>query len=170
MNILEKEIEDIVYECAVNERELLSDRGLNIHAREKVRRQVCLGDYGIADMIGIWIFENSIHITIYELKKDQVNTSTFLQAIRYCKAVKQIIEQHGHWWLSFDIVLIGKSIDLSSEFAYLPDIINTLRVYTYSIDIVKGLKFKRQSGYHLSDEKIPVLNFSISDLKKFMHG
>lgn len=164
MKFLEKDLEEILFN---SDRKELSERGLPIHG--KMYRQLRIGNYGIADLVTFTkethIYEgefrsHSIYVTIYELKKDKVGISTFLQAVGYLKGIDRYIRARNFKNISgvvYDIVLIGSSVDTSSTFSYLQDyLLNEecsyfLGNYTYSYD-VDGIRFSRQHGYSLVNE------------------
>lgn len=149
-------------------------RGLNIYG--KLFRQLRIGNYGIADIVEVCRYspkfvndENgnrvivqsgSLFITVYELKKEKIGVSSFLQAIRYAKGIQRYLYGRDFYDFSISICLIGKTIDISSSYIYLSDMIfgdgsegayDFLENYTYSYDL-DGLKFKQESGYKLIDE------------------
>ena len=173
MRFLEKDLEDIIWE---SDRKALRDRGLWISGIMK--RQLKIGNYGIADLVtferelgGYWDFSylndskeevcnyrntRSLRVTIYELKKDSIDTNAFMQAIRYAKGIERYIEERGFAFsLKFNIVLIGKYLDMETSFSYLSSIICSddfhLSCYTYNYKI-DGLHFKSEYGYKLKEE------------------
>jgi hypothetical protein len=160
MNILEHEIEDLIC-SSINEfnHDELARRGLPIYDNYDYVRQLDLGSYGRADLVGIHthpsFFDGSgkvrrVSIQVFELKKDAIGPQTFWQAIRYVTGLKHKIGNEKIPYLfSFSIHLIGKSIDLSGEFIYLPDFIHSLSLYTYSLSLTEGLTFKTHNGYQL---------------------
>ena len=171
MNFLEKDLEEIIFTA---DKEKLSDRGLYFYPHEKLKRQVRIGNYGIADLVGIKKpFYHPIikekckgQITVYELKKDRISISTFMQAANYLHGIKRYLTIKGYNE-SYDycIRLIGKEIDSSSSFVYLPDLITNhsydetitrdsifrLESYLYSYDI-DGLRFDEINGFKLINE------------------
>ena len=163
MKFLEVDLEEII--CKT-ENDLLVERGLNIFGHKK--RQVRLGNYGIADIITFErptrFFENiqKGKITIYELKKDKISVSAFFQALRYLKGCTRYLEKRDFDFLHFDleICLIGKEIDLESSVSYLGDLfendvimesVTKISLYTYNYDI-DGLSFQKVEGYKLKNE------------------
>lgn len=159
MNVLEKELEDILFEY-IDNFDVLIDKNFE-HYCEKKYRQVDLGDYGIADIIGIIEFENpkyrSFQINIYELKKEEISVNTFLQAIRYAKALKLVFEKSiEDAVFEYNIILVGKTVNIKSDFIYLPDFYENLHIYTYKIDFNKGIYFNKEEGYKLTNGKIPI--------------
>jgi hypothetical protein len=170
MDFLEKNLEDIIFET---DNELLEERGLYLFGKK--RRQVNLGNYGIADIV---IFDkNSDHVnnnigfypiisfTVLELKQDKIDAQVFFQALRYCKGIQEYIKKRGLFnnaQILFEIVLIGKQIDTNSSFIFLTDFIGagsnmfsthdyfSLDVYTYSYQF-DGIKFKRIQDYSLTN-------------------
>lgn len=159
MNILEKEIEDVIFEALQNSPQDLIDRGLPVSTRKVYVRQPDLSVYGRADVVGFHVGNKSrgsrhISIDIIEIKKDQITASTLLQAVRYAKAVEQYINATlKRTWADTSIILIGKSIDLNNDFLYFPDIFYGVSYYTYGIDLHKGISFKKHSGYYLTKAK-----------------
>jgi len=163
MDFLEKDLEEIIY---TSSREQLEKKGLYITG--KLYRQLRIGNYGIADLVSM---DRSKHpalkkidpiltITIYELKKDNIGISAFLQAIGYMKGIKRYLEKRNFSFdVEFEIVLIGNKLDTRSTFSYLSDLIpcnfyfatDFLRCYTYSYSI-DGIEFNYEDDYKLKDE------------------
>lgn len=165
MRFLEKDLEQIIHETSPNE---LVEAGLFLG--RKVKRQVRLGNYGVADLIGIDCSgyrtgydesDKRIIFTICELKQNVVSVSAFLQAVRYAKGLSRWLQKHKpEVWQKHQIriVLIGKDLPRDSDLVYLPDmmamyrsIFISLEIYTYDYTL-KGLKFKSHSGYKLTNE------------------
>ena len=48
MNFLEKDLEEIIYNT---DKEMLTERGLPYHPFETFKRQLKIGNYGIADLV-----------------------------------------------------------------------------------------------------------------------
>lgn len=167
MKFLEYDLEEIIYNT---ENEKLRDRGLGIFGLKI--RQPRIGNYGIADIITIdRSCEDSIdytdpfvNITIYELKKENINLSAFMQAIGYCKGISSYMEKfYPDIYYKLDVKLIGRKIDTGSSFVYLPELItssvsdfgtlNSISNYTYNYDY-DGISFKEEYGYKLVDENL----------------
>lgn len=167
MEFLEKDLENIIWE---SDNEKLLNRGLYGVYGCKLYRQLKIGNYGVADLISASrsnIYEHEephLIITVFELKKDKVGISAFLQAIRYCKGIKQYLEKREFYNFKLNISLIGKDIDMSGDFIYITDLIkNTgstienfgvideinFYIYKYELD---GLYFDREYEYSLIDE------------------
>lgn len=171
MNFLEKDLEEIIF---TSSKDLLRERGLFIPNRSKFKRQLRVGNYGIVDLVSItrplfipsekrmWKGE----ICVYELKKDKISISSFLQALNYLKGIQRYLDKKGSLEnYDYKIRLIGKDCDKHSSFIYLSDIINTDEydegldrpsrfyvekyVYTYGIE---GILFKDVCGYSLTNE------------------
>lgn len=167
MNILEKDIEDLVFDSLkLNKKDLLIKRGFwSLNKYEIFDRQLDLGSYGRLDMIGIGYnrhhqeigSKKTLKIGVFELKKAEINLSTYMQAARYCKGLQRLVEdQFPDYFLEFEVILIGTSIDTKAEgFIYLPDLISNLSIYTVKLDLENGITFKSESGYKLSNEIIP---------------
>lgn len=149
MEISEKELEDIIFNT---DNKLLQERGLDI--------------YGIADIITIERSREknydvySMVITVWELKKGQLNIDAFLQAVRYIKAIQQVnhpkvskhLRKYDH--IDYQIRLLGDSVDTGCKaFVYIPEVFggDKIDMYTYSMDF-NGLKFNCELGYNLTNE------------------
>jgi hypothetical protein len=169
MTFLEKDLEDIIFNATYDQ---LSKRNLFIHGKKI--RQLKIGNYGIADMVTIEKpyyhtgFETHCKglITIYELKKDNINFNTFQQIVKYAKGIQSYLEHRGlEDYFDIQMVTIGKNIDISTGFTFLCDLLNVyidettinecskigFSAYTYKYDI-DGLSFKRIKGYKLTNE------------------
>lgn len=172
MNILEKEIEDIVWDYAndKDKRPKLQQRGL--YGIFPVNfRQVDLGTYGRADMISVQRTScdkyntSRLIINVIELKKDEINASVFFQAIRYCRGIERMLnKKYNLHEIKFQITLIGKTIDTRNDFCYITDIFPQVFIYTYEIDMEKGILFSQQSGFYKHNEMRGCINFE--DKKK----
>jgi hypothetical protein len=164
MDFLEKDLEEIIFNASS---EQLLYKGLDVVGHRK--RQLRIGNYGIADMVTfdrqeIWCEKDRIiNITVYELKKDKVGISAFLQAIKYVRGIKTYIENHRrkNIRISFNIVLIGRTLDTEGSLCFLPDLIDwdtftcgglgkldKVSYYTYSYGI-DGITFKSHNNYDL---------------------
>ena len=171
MKFLEKDLEEIIYTSG---RDVLEEKGLLIEG--KLKRQVKIGNYGIADLIE---FVRPSYdgpdrdilcpgrITIYELKKEQIGISAFLQSLNYLQGITKFLEKkeiNDHYII--DIVLIGKNLDTSGSFCFITDLLSinssfldkynifgqngSISYYTYTFDI-NGLEFHLQNGYDLKN-------------------
>lgn len=165
MEFLEKDLEQIIWE---SDKEKLSVRGLEITG--VLKRQLRIGNFGIADLVefnrdyidGEYSTIPYLDITVYELKKDQIGISAFLQAVGYCKGIKTYLNVHKPTMkFKFNIVLIGKTIDTSGSFIYLEDLIydagtyptrniKGISYYNYKYG-VEGLEFESAGGYNLTE-------------------
>jgi hypothetical protein len=157
MEFLEKNLEDIIFKTSSND---LRKRGL--YVRGKRFRQLRIGNYGIADMVTInkGYLEDThytipvINITVYEFKKNLIDTDTLLQASRYINGIKRYFYKHEKFInkeINFKIVLVGKTISKSDDFTFLSDFIKDLQVYTYDYNF-DGIKFTERSGWFLTEE------------------
>ena len=157
MEFLEKDLEDIIWDAPSDE---LLKRGLYI--KGKIRRQVKVGSYGIADIVSIekqseihpicGIIDQTVVITVFELKKQVCDVSALMQAARYATGIEQYLNKRklfGDVSVVFRIVLIGKSI-CKSDFCYLPSFMDNLHVYTYKYTF-SGIEFKSEYGYVLTN-------------------
>ena len=179
MEFLEKDLEQIIWEASDND---LENAGLEFSGKRF--RQLRIGNYGIADLITVKreciyseseyiksgkckIIDSYLVITVYELKKDKIGVSAFLQAIGYAKGIQSYLYKRGFDNFIFRIKLVGSDVDKSGSVCYLPDLININRpcdepmyqkcfiediaFYTYHITL-NGLKFKSHFGYNLINE------------------
>lgn len=153
MKFLEKDLEEIIFNADRNE---LVRRGLIISG--KIFRQLRIGNYGIADLVTVkrvtpWDTDEPILIIrVYELKKEKISMSAFLQVIGYVKGIESYIKQRGFSFdVRYEIIVIGKQVDNNSSVCYLPDIFPTVRFYKYKYD-VDGLRFYKINNYRLTKE------------------
>ncbi len=174
MNILEKEIEDIIWNAIHSEPQILSDRGLYIPPNHTWFRQLDLGSYGIADMVsvrkGLDPFDDTktLYVTVYELKKDEINLGVLLQAASYCKGILRIADKFAkNHTIEFRIRLIGKTLNMGNNFCYLPDCFPLLQIFTFAINMTDGIKFHNEYNYKQNNEMIGVPKKSLR--KKFKH-
>ena|SRR5690606_11647806 len=164
MEFLEKDLEQIIWET---DNELLQDREFWICGKK--HRQLKIGNYGIADIVTFNrmydVYRKPfLEVTIYELKKEKISMSSFLQAVRYTKGIQEYFAHRGLFEekVFFNIVLCGKSIDTASDFIFLADLmhnatdyiipnsINSLRFYTYKYNF-NGIMFEEIGSYRLKN-------------------
>ena len=152
MKFLEKDLEQIICESGMDE---LRKRGLGIAG--KLFRQVRIGNYGIADLITVRrpYYVDPLNITIYELKKDTISISAFLQAVGYAKGIQRFMDnRYPDIDYIMTIALIGHDIDTSGNFCYLPEIVTghcELQMYTYDYK-VDGVQFVKHNNYKLVED------------------
>ncbi len=142
MDFLEKDLEQIVWET---HDDILQRKGLLVFGKRK--RQLKIGNYGRADLVTFWRIGDTIHFTVFELKKDQVNIQTLLQSMQYVRGIDTYLQMRG-FKTRHHITLIGKSIDTNSPFCYFPNIFADISIYTYKMDI-NGLSFIKAFDYNL---------------------
>jgi hypothetical protein len=180
MDFLEKDLEQIIWE---SNNDQLENAGL--YRIGKKKRQLKIGNYGIADIV---MYKKSytdkytedgpendprfpmLEITVFELKKDKIGIGAFLQAANYIKGIQRYLYKKDRLTyinIQYRLILIGKDIDDTGSFIYLPDLFQNMidgpdstigitfgvevEFYTYKFDI-NGLKFIKHSGYSLIDE------------------
>lgn len=154
MKFLEKDLENIIYET---DNETLNDRGLFVFGKKI--RQLNIGNYGIADIVTYKRpkLKSKGLITVYELKKEKIGISAFLQALNYVKGIDRYLRSRNHpiAYYDYKIILVGKDLDTSGSFCFLPDFFYrgrlTVEFYTYNFDI-DGLFFDEQNQYHLQND------------------
>jgi len=161
MNILEKEIEEIIAKADL---ELLEKSGLKLRLNTIIQPNLC--PYGIADLIcyeanrDIETGETTLYLQVIEIKRDKVDVNTLLQASRYAKAVRAILSdsRFDRFSVFTEIILIGKRIDDSNNFVDLIEFVGNINIYTYSLDLDNGLKFTKHTT--------PILNSNICPFVK----
>jgi hypothetical protein len=156
MKFLEKDLELIIWE---SDNEKLNEKGLPISGKKL--RQFKIGNYGIADLI---TYEKKhlfgypfLEITVYELKKEKVGISAFLQAVRYCKGISTYFKDNRpNIDFKLKIILCAKEVDKQSDYIFLTDLIFTddngyiSKLENYSFDYgIDGIEFKKERGYDL---------------------
>lgn len=156
MDFLEKDLEDIIYNAGNTN---LNERGLPISGHMK--RQVYIGNYGIADIItferGKYNKKTKKHesstLTIYELKKGEINNAALLQGVRYAKGSSSYLFKRtkGNILFNVKIVIIGRKISTHDDNVYLTDFCNAIDYYKYNY-LIDGLYFDKISGYTLLEE------------------
>lgn len=172
MNILEKEIEQLIWSAIQEEKfDLLWEKGLPLESQAKYYRQLNLGSYGILDIASILINKidypqglthYEVWINIIELKKNQVNMDTFKQVLAYARYAQLIFEEYESRFpnkdfrLKLKLSLIGKTIDDKSHFCFLSSIFSNVNIYTYELDFSKGLTFNSHDSYSLSGGHSPI--------------
>src|SRR6188768_3636169 len=168
MNFLEKELEQIIWE---SDNMKLRQKGLEISGKKF--RQLRVGNYGILDLLTVEKLYYSnfrdrrndpyLNITVYELKKEKVGISAFLQSIKYCKGIKSYLSKRK-LGLKFklNVVLCAKEVDTTGDFIYLTDLftheintpnsnINSVSAYSFNFDI-DGINFRSHTEYSLIRE------------------
>lgn len=164
MDFLEKDLEEIIFNANT---ETLQERGLEVCGKRF--RQLKIGNYGIADMVTferIHSFKGGSFImcTVYELKKDKIGISAFLQAVNYVQGIKTYFKKRNkRICVTFKIVLVGRTIDTSGSMCFLPNlfyrdayycpdngIISDIEFYTYKYSI-DGIEFLPECDYNLTN-------------------
>jgi len=163
MEFLEKDLEQIIWE---SDNDLLQEKGLFINGLK--RRQLRIGNYGIADLVTFdkmyeYDFNSDkfspyLDITIYELKKEKVGIGAFLQSLKYCKGLKTYFEEkRKNIKFRLHIVLASKEVDISGNFIFLTDLVNSdqdygnlnsINFYSFKYTI-NGIEFSRERDYNL---------------------
>jgi len=129
-----------------------------------MKRQLRIGNYGVADLVGfdIDIAPNGkvgISATVYELKRGCIDIKALLQSCRYAAGLKHLVNIK---FININIVLIGSSIDMSSEFVYLLDRLNNVDLYIAHLSM-SGIEFEYvNTNFGLVDkgDMNPPLSFS----------
>lgn len=149
MNILEKEVEDLLFYCLT---ELSFDdayeRGIPQDINMIYERQVNLGEYGIADIIGYDIdYEKKYcFVNVFELKKDKIGVDAFLQAVGYVRSLQLLFKEFK---FCYNIILVGKELDMNSTMCFLSTLFENVQFYTYSIEVINGFRLDYKSEFSL---------------------
>lgn len=159
MKFLEKDLEEIIFTSPVDK---LHEKGLPISLYRK--RQLRIGNYGIADIVTFERpvfydrinYDEIININVYELKKDKISVSAFLQALNYIKGIQTYLKNRNFGYdVRYTLTLIGSELDTSGAFCFLPDLVSSdslqIKFYTYSYGI-DGIEFRDEEGYNLIDK------------------
>lgn len=165
MEFLEKDLEEIIFK---SKREKIVNAGLRcLTDKGKMYRQLRIGNYGVADLVTVrryckdmldpWEvpeYIDKLVITVYELKKDAISISAFLQAVRYAKGIKSYIKDFRHKDIDvcIEIVLVGRKSKTNGDVLYLNDVLGyKVRLYDYTYE-VDGIKFRELNNYSLINE------------------
>ena len=160
MDFFEKDLEDILFESNPDD---LIERGFHHMSRFK-KRQVRIGAYGIADIIGVHRNPNSNQLIfrVYELKRNKVNQESIIQCIRYMHGLYRYLikKRYGDlskYLISIHGVVVGGEVRTDTDLIYLPDMIGRydgifqMQLFTYNYK-VDGIRFQQHSYYKLAEE------------------
>lgn len=173
MEFLEKDLEDILFQAYQNGNQSeIEKRGLHTFKHDYLVRQLNLGSYGIADLVGIKLcpsrykFDESFSsITIYELKKGEINLSTFNQIVKYGKAIIDYMSSQGIYGCYVNYVIIGRKINPNADNLWLlNDAFKNVKTYTYNYDF-EGVKFNYNGNDVYKNGNVGV---SLSKYKKIL--
>jgi hypothetical protein len=158
-DFLEKTLEDIIFETSNDD---LKERGLWIGGNKK--RQVKIGNYGVADLITYEILhdislDSYLNITVFELKRKELNSGVLMQSIGYAKGIMEYLETRNFTNYKISIVLIGGELNLHDNFIYIPSLfadydgcglsaLVSVYYYTYSYKF-NGIFFDDANSYNL---------------------
>lgn len=166
MDILENDIEDIIFDMFKESSDRVEDfgcgNGLTI-------RQPILSGYGKMDLLNI-VFEGSdwVHnstnsgyilkrnwtLNVIELKRGNLGYNEVGQLARYLTGLKRFIKTINTKGDRINIygILIGKQIEKNGDFIYLLDKLENISVYTYGLDYKKGISFEESGVWYNADE------------------
>jgi hypothetical protein len=160
IELLEKQYEALTEELLINASDLknietLKLKGidfLNYGNKFKVLRQVNIPSGGIADLITVERNSGKIIMNIFELKKDQINGNTLIQALRYLRDIEQhflfgyknkykLSERYLRYKVDYEfrIHLIGNS--LMDGISHLDFITDKVRFYVIDFDSLNGVMY-----------------------------
>lgn len=156
MRFLEKDLEYIIWDNLFFPEDVgnLNGSGLDCVCYTPYKsRQLRIGNYGICDLVTLERGQESLRVTIYELKKDEINIDGVIQLSRYVTGCKRYLRSRfPETEILIRPVIIGRSIH-NGDWVYLFNtLFNTVLVYTYEYGI-DGLQFDLHNmNYSLIDE------------------
>lgn len=175
MNFLEKDLEDIIWECCNSKDgyDLLEDRNLYFHPRSY--RQFKLGGYGIVDIMNVTYDSHldMISIQLVELKKESLKVSHLIQICRYVSGLRSMIDGVDTKKLLYNTrvygVLIVPKVDTNSDLIFLSNLLEDIRIYSYKFSLEKGLLFEPVGkDWFLKDASIYDTEFTKWDSSNFV--
>lgn len=163
MDFYESDLEDIIWDCLKTTEGVskLTERGLDAERPTKLFRQLKIGNYGVADIVTVekrielhkGKFSSKLYITVYELKRNDVNLESLVQIFRYIKGIDKYLEKRGWNYRDYEIsgILIGKSVN-NDDWVYMLEHIKDIYIYTYRYT-VDGIDFSwNEKRYFLIDQ------------------
>lgn len=154
MNFLEKDLENIVEETLIHNFDFLSERGLDflgfLGRPIIVKRQLRIGNYGIADIVTLHRTKDGIHILVWELKKGDINIGAVSQSYRYSRGIERYLRGRFSRDSVFNYVkvcrvVIGRDVYIDDEYCYLLNKFESTLLYEYCYDL-DGLTFLEYIG------------------------
>ena len=109
-----------------------------------VFRQLNIGSYGIIDLITFNSNIDSFIITIYELKKNEINRDSLIQILRYKKGIEEICDQYDILFSPIQCVLVGGCISDYDDFSIAATAIPFLSIFIYNIHPQTGINIDIQ--------------------------
>ena len=150
MDFFESDLEDIIFKCLQSQSgcDRLKELGLDVDKKPTlVFRQPRIGDYGIADIVTVdkWYYNNipNIYVTVYELKRNDVDEKTLIQAHRYAVGIRHYLKIRGYDDVLIKTILIGRNVN-NSDWVYMMDEGGLSDVFTYDYTI-DGMKFTHET-------------------------
>lgn len=151
----EKDLETIIY----NNLDECHKRGLDFYWGEPLyfRRQVKIGNYGVADLIHAIKDCNEfgqpiVRITVIEIKKDIVKEDGFWQLVRYMRGVERYLEERDvSFKFQIDGILLGKGFESKPGLCFANSVCENIDYYTYIYD-ADGIRFEYRFPYYLDEE------------------
>lgn len=134
MKFLEKDLEDYIFSFTDKE---LFDKGLMFSG--KLNRQFKIPNCGIADLVTFQKKYDDRYnktrpyytITIIELKKGTIGISAYLQAIKYCNGIKDILWDRNFYSFDFEIILVGDRLDKNGSFQHISHLSGPLNTFGF---------------------------------------
>lgn len=164
MFIPERELEDILWSyISKGDFEKLNNRiGFSLNHEWTYHRQLNMGEYGTADIVGLSHTGDALGVHVIELKKDSVNHDTFFQAVRYLNAFKRFADDNDILIVEAHISLIGGRITTDPSFRHIAGFINAVSIYTYDYSPIKGLSLREIPPLGQSEDKLLKPNYGIT--------
>ena len=171
MEILEKELEDYLYDLEVG-----VDDTHPIDVMGKCYRQVNIEGYGKIDLLYVHIdpiphVYPSIYIDIVELKRGTIDLTAIGQICRYKRALDRYIgkitsKQHKlRGRIEVRGVLVGSKY-ASGDVCFVGDSVEWLSVYNYEVSLSDGISFCESSGWFNQDENFNSLKSLHNEISK----
>lgn len=151
----EKHFEDLLFE-----NQSFLSKELGVHPASKISRQVSLNQYGICDLLAIYVNKHddgqkTYYIELIELKNTPIDHKHIIQCARYKTFFDKLIVDNGK--IEFVCHLIGmrtftekKNVD---DLVFLCQSIDWLKVYETTLDPFDGLCFELVKGWYSVNSK-----------------
>lgn len=163
MNLTERDLEDILWDNITRRKfDKLERAGFSLNPEWNYHRQLRMGEYGTADIVGIFYTGDTIGVHVIELKKDIINGDTFFQAVRYLNAFKRFADDNDILIVEPAITLIGNRITTDPSFRHIAGFINCVNLYTYDYSPIKGLSLREVPPLGQSDDPLPKPDYGIT--------
>lgn len=141
-------------------------------------QQVKLGHYGVADIVSWTVSNLDGHMTLYyqviEVKKGSAGLKALSQLCRYIKAIEMNLTNNRELYTpQVDEILVQGALvcgDVTerSDFGYILAQMQNVFVYKYNLNLERGLKTKRWSGWMRGITKDPFKSHPLLPVDQFI--